>query len=151
MIAKKVLPFWEEKSLTELSRQEWESLCDGCAKCCRIQLEDDEGHRATTNVVCQYLDQQQCACTVYDTRTKKVPTCWQLSPENLGQIEWMPESCAYRLIYEGKSLPEWHPLLVGDTNEMHRLGASVRGLVVSETQVDEDDLEEYIIKWHHSS
>lgn len=140
--------WWETKPLTEMSTPEWESLCDGCGKCCRIQLEDAEGQRATTNVVCRYMDMQACCCTVYEERTKRVPTCLKLSPDNLEAISWMPDSCSYRLIRDGQPLPEWHPLVGGDKEAVHHAGASVRDKVISEEFVAEDDLEEFIIQWH---
>ena len=131
-----------------MSVQEWESLCDGCGKCCRLQLEDDEGQRATTNVVCQYMDLESCNCTVYQERTTLVPSCLKLSPENLDSINWMPDTCSYRLLRDGEGLPEWHPLVSGNKQSVHYSHASVRDKVISETLVDEDDLEEFIIQWH---
>lgn len=141
-------PWWETIPLSDMSPSQWESLCDGCAKCCQIQLEDVEGTRATTNVVCRYMDQETCQCTCYEDRTKKVPQCLKLTPNNLSEIDWMPDTCAYRLIREGKSLEAWHPLISGDRNTVHQAGASVKGRVFSETLVDEDDLELHIIQWH---
>lgn len=135
-------------SLSEMSTSQWESLCDGCAKCCQVQLEDAEGTRATTNVVCRYMDQDTCQCTCYEDRTKKVPQCLKLTPNNLEEIDWMPDTCAYRLIREGKPLKFWHPLVSKDKNSVHEAGASVKGRVFSETLVDEDDLELHIIQWH---
>jgi len=140
--------WWEQKKLQDMTRQEWESLCDGCGKCCRIQLEDDEGQRATTNVVCRYMDMNQCSCTVYERRTALVPSCLELNLTNLYQIDWMPDTCAYRLVRDGQSLPDWHPLVSGSSETVHFSGASVINAVISEEKVREDDLETFIIQWH---
>lgn len=140
--------WWEVIPLKDMTDSQWESLCDGCAKCCQIQLEDEEGTRATTNVVCHYLDQSSCQCTCYGDRTVKVPQCLKLTPNNLDSIEWMPDTCAYRLLNEGKPLEAWHPLVSGDKNSVHASGISVRGRVFSESLIDEDDLELHIIQWH---
>lgn len=140
--------WWEQKNLGEMNRQEWESLCDGCGKCCLIQLQDDTGVRATTSVVCKYMDAERCSCTVYKERTSLVPTCLKLGPDNIDEIDWMPDTCAYRLIRDGLPLPEWHPLVTGDPDSTRKSGNSVYGRVISEEQVDEDELEEFIIQWH---
>lgn len=141
-------PWWETTALEDMSEEQWESLCDGCAKCCRIQLEDDQGTRATTNVVCQYLDQDTCRCNVYESRTQKVPECLKITPGNIDQIEWMPDTCAYRLVRDGRPLKFWHPLVSGTKNSTHDMGISVRGRVFSELEIDEEDLENQIIQWH---
>jgi len=140
--------WWEKKKLEEMTQSEWESLCDGCGKCCRIQLEDGEGQRATTNVVCKYMDMDQCHCTVYETRTELVPSCIKLNPVNLHEIDWMPDTCSYRLLREGEPLPSWHPLVSGSDRSVHEAGASVINAVISEEKVDEEDLETFIIQWH---
>jgi len=140
--------WWENKPLEDMSRQEWESLCDGCGKCCRIQLQDDAGVRATTAVVCKYMDMNRCACTVYTERTSLVPTCLKLSPENIDEIDWMPDTCAYRLIRDGLPLADWHPLVTGDPDSTRKSGNSVKDRVISENQVEEEALEEFIIQWH---
>lgn len=138
-------PFWKTKSMSEMSPEEWESLCDGCAQCCLIRLEDeDTGEIATTYVVCRYLDLHACRCRVYKRRTRLVPTCLQITPELIPQLSWMPKTCAYRLIYEGKDLPSWHPLVSGNRQSVHRAGMSVRGRVVPESVVNEENLEDYI-------
>jgi uncharacterized cysteine cluster protein YcgN (CxxCxxCC family) len=139
--------FWEEKSLAEMSREEWESLCDGCARCCLVKLEDEEsGELYYTSVVCRYLDIGQCSCGVYAERTRLVPDCLQVTQENVTQLYWMPQSCAYRLLAEGKSLPDWHPLVSGNRQSVHRAGISVRGYAISEQDLDdEDDLEDFIL------
>ena len=126
-------PFWERKSLAEMSPPEWESLCDGCAKCCLHKLEDtDTGELAFTNVACRLLDTRACSCGNYDRRSELVPDCVVLDPENVAQLYWMPSTCAYRLLAEGKNLPDWHPLVTGDRNSVHRAGISIRGRCVSE-------------------
>jgi uncharacterized cysteine cluster protein YcgN (CxxCxxCC family) len=109
--------FWKEKPLEDLSVEEWESLCDGCAKCCLIKFEDeDTGRIYHTNVVCELLDIYHCRCTRYPERSVLVPTCLTLNPELIHELKWMPETCAYRLLAEGKDLTRWHPLLSGIPN-----------------------------------
>lgn len=144
--------FWLHKPLTELNQQEWESLCDGCAKCCLQKLEDDESRELYyTNIVCRYLDRETCSCTEYQQRTTLVPECVIVTPDNIEQLHWMPETCSYRLLYEGKSLPPWHPLLTGNQASVHEAGASVQAYAVSELQLsnpdDPDELEQHIIEW----
>ena len=139
--------FWEEKSLAEMSREEWESLCDGCARCCLIKLEDEEsGELHYTAVACRYLDRHKCRCTAYSDRTQLVPDCLELSMDNVDQLSWMPQSCAYRLLAEGRPLPEWHPLVSNDPDSVHNAGISVRGYAISEDDVTSiEDIEAYII------
>jgi uncharacterized cysteine cluster protein YcgN (CxxCxxCC family) len=141
-------PFWEQKELSEMTRVEWESLCDGCAQCCVVKLEDAEnGEIYFTDVVCHLLDQQQCRCTDYSHRSKRVPDCITLTPDNLDELSWMPFSCAYRRLAEGRGLAWWHPLVSGTTESVHESAASVRGKVVSENYVDGEDMESHIIDW----
>ncbi len=139
--------FWEEKSLAEMSREEWESLCDGCARCCLIKLEDeDTAELFYTSVVCRYLDRKQCSCNVYSERATLVPDCVELDQKNVFELNWMPNSCAYRLLAEGKSLYEWHPLISGDRKSVHKAGISVRSFAISEDEVASiEELENYII------
>ncbi len=126
-------PFWRRKTLAEMNSAEWESLCDGCAKCCLHKLEDmDTGELAFTNVACRLLDIRACRCGNYDHRSELVPDCVVLDPENVAQLYWMPSTCAYRLLAEGQDLPDWHPLVTGDLDSVHRAGISVRGRSVSE-------------------
>jgi uncharacterized cysteine cluster protein YcgN (CxxCxxCC family) len=133
--------FWETKTLKEMNTKEWESLCDGCALCCLISLEDeDTGERVESNVSCQYLDLGTCKCTDYANRRTNVPDCWKITPENIDQLYWMPDSCAYRLLNEGKKLFDWHPLISGDPNTVHTCGPSLKGEMVSEDDVDMDEL-----------
>lgn len=142
-------PFWEAKSLLELSYDEWESLCDGCAKCCLQQLEDEETDTLVfTNVACDLLDEGTCRCTDYAHRSERVPSCVTLSPENVMQtVAFAPPSCAYRLLAEGQPLPSWHPLVTGDPMSTLDAGQSVSGKVVFASQVDDDQLEEYVVDW----
>ena len=144
---KPVSRFWEEKPLDQLSREEWESLCDGCARCCLIKLEDEEdGSLYTTSLVCRYLDLESGRCGCYAERTTLVPECLQVTPENADKLEWMPQSCAYRLLAEGGSLPEWHPLISGSKESVHEAGISVRNFAISEAEVpNEEHWQEYII------
>ena len=131
--------FWKKKPLSELNRSEWELLCDGCAKCCLHKIEDeDTGVIYSTNVVCQYLDSEQCQCRNYGQRSVLVPDCVTLNADNLQQIYFMPDTCSYRLLAEGKPLPPWHPLISGNKESPHESGNSVRGKVISE--LDADDL-----------
>ena len=131
-----------------MSREEWESLCDGCAQCCVVKLEDEEdGSIHFTDVVCQLLDVRNCRCTDYARRSQRVPDCITLTPDNLDGLSWMPHSCAYRTLAEGRPLEWWHPLVSGTTDTVHEAGVSVRGKVVSETLVEDEDLEWHIIDW----
>lgn len=143
------MSFWNEKSLAEMSREEWESLCDHCGKCCLTKLEDedDEGSIYYTNIVCDLFNKKDGSCTDYWNRETLVPTCLRLTQDNLAQIEWMPPSCAYRRIMEGRGLAKWHHLVSGDKKTIHETGHSVLGRVVFEKDVDEDALEEYIVTW----
>ena len=141
-------PFWEVKSLTEMNQQEWESLCDGCARCCLIKLEDeDSGDIHYTNVVCNLLDLESCRCTQYQSRSQLVPECVVVTPEVLDQLHWMPSTCAYRLLWEDKPLPEWHPLVSGNADSVHLAGISVRGRVYRQAEINDDDLEDHIVDW----
>lgn len=123
-------PFWRTKSLEEMSAAEWESLCDGCARCCLIKLEDeDTGEIAITDVGCTLLDAGACRCRRYETRQAEVPDCLRLTPDLVRSLRWLPSTCAYRLVAEGRDLPAWHPLVCGDLEGVHRAGVSVRGQV----------------------
>ncbi len=138
--------FWTHLSLQEMDTQQWESLCDGCGKCCLHKLEDeDSGELCFTSVACEFLDLDACRCSVYQERLKHVPDCVSLRPENLSEFAYLPSTCAYRLIYEGQGLPDWHPLVSGDPYSVHAAHVSVRGKAISEAEVDEEDLDLYII------
>jgi len=140
------LPFWKTKTLSEMNREEWESLCDGCARCCLHKLEDeDTGEIMQTNVCCRLLDTEACSCTKYSERRRLVPDCQVLTPENVAMFNWMPRSCAYRRLHEGKDLEWWHPLVSGDPDTVHQAGISVRGKAVSER--DADDLFMHLVDW----
>lgn len=138
--------FWQEKSLSELSEQEWESLCDGCGKCCLNKLIDEETDELVfTNVACNLLNTKSCQCSDYANRFNREPDCLQITPDKIEEYHWLPSTCAYRLLAEGKPLPEWHPLLTGSTSAMHKAGQSVRGKVVHEAFAGE--WEDHIIFW----
>lgn len=139
-------PFWRKKTLAEMTHEEWESLCDGCGRCCLHKLlYEDTGEIAFTAVACRLLDGARCRCTDYANRKARVPDCVVLTPETLDRIAWLPKTCAYRLIAEGKDLAWWHPLVSGDPETVHRAGISVRGRVVSEDEAG--DLEDFIVDW----
>ena len=140
--------FWEEKSIFDMSAQEWESLCDGCARCCLHKLEDEESEEVHyTSVVCQYLNEDKCACTRYEERTILVPDCIQLTPVGALDYGWLPTTCAYRLVAEGKDLEWWHPLVSGSPDTVHEAGISVKGKCTSELYVHPDAMEDRIITW----
>jgi uncharacterized protein len=138
-------PFWERKTLSEMTPAEWESLCDGCARCCLYKLEDEDTSEIYyTNVVCRLLDTHRCRCTEYKDRRRLMPTCLVLTPEMVRELRWMPKTCAYRLVAEGKDLEWWHPLVSGDPNTVHEAGISVRWRTQAEKDVDMDNLEDHI-------
>ncbi|MFT4822621.1 MAG: putative cysteine cluster protein YcgN (CxxCxxCC family) [Halioglobus sp.] len=141
-------PWWNSKSLDQLSSVEWESLCDGCAKCCLHKLEDeDTGEIFYTKVRCQYLDEDQCQCTDYSRRSILVPNCIALSAEKVPSYDWLPSTCAYRLRANDQPLPDWHPLVSGDRGSVHQAGISIRGRSVSDEFVHPQGYEEHIINW----
>lgn len=136
--------FWERFSLAELNREEWEALCDGCGKCCLHKLEDEEtGRIYRTNVACRLLDRHSARCSDYPRRLQFVPDCIQLSATLVPKLDWLPQTCGYRRVAEGKPLPGWHHLLSGSRETVHEAGASIRGWTVSET--DAGDLEYHIL------
>ncbi|MDP6704822.1 MAG: YcgN family cysteine cluster protein [Alphaproteobacteria bacterium] len=140
-------PYWETKRLDEMTEAEWEALCDGCGKCCLNKIEDIEtGEIAPTRVACRLLDLGSCRCADYQNRKRLVSDCIVLTPDNVAEIPWMPRTCAYRRIAEGRGLADWHPLLSGDPEAVHRAGVSVRGRVVSERRI-ERPLEDYVVDW----
>jgi len=127
--------FWKRKSLAEMSADEWESLCDGCALCCLQKLEDEQtGCIYFTELACRLLDTDRCRCTDYERRAEQVDTCLVLSPAEPETFRWLPSSCAYRRLAEGRDLPSWHPLVTGDPETVHQAGISARGKCVSETK-----------------
>jgi uncharacterized cysteine cluster protein YcgN (CxxCxxCC family) len=142
------MSFWQTKSLSEMSTTEWESLCDSCAKCCLHKLEDeDTGEVFHTDVVCRLLDLNSCQCRDYEDRFTQVPVCFKLTPDNLHHQTWLPASCAYRLLFEGKTLPEWHHLVSGNNQSVHISGNSIKGKAVMEQSVQLDDMEHRIVHW----
>lgn len=139
--------FWKTKQLSEMTPQEWESLCDGCARCCLHKLEDeDSGEVHYTSVACRYLGNDS-RCKHYAQRHTLVPDCVELTPDSLQRYSWLPSTCAYRLIAEGKDLAWWHPLVSGDADSVHAAGISVRGKTLDERYVHPDDYESRIILW----
>ncbi|WP_435257901.1 YcgN family cysteine cluster protein [Thioclava sp. FR2] len=140
--------FWETVPLKKMNATEWEALCDGCGKCCLNKLEyEDTGEVEYTRVACKLLDCDTCRCTHYETRLNYVPECVQLSPKTLPRIAyWMPKTCAYRLLFKGEPLPDWHPLVTGNPDSTHKAGQSAMGWVVSETVVPEEDWDDYVIE-----
>ena len=141
-------PFWKRKTLAEMTREEWESLCDGCGKCCVLKLEDvDTGDIYYTDVACKLLDCDDCHCTDYANRKAIVPDCVILTPERLENLHWMPKSCAYRRLNEGMDLPDWHPLVTGEPESTRLSGNSVAGQIIPEAHVAEADMPDHIREW----
>lgn len=140
--------FWKQYSLDQLNQAEWEALCDGCGLCCLIKLEDeDTAEVAYTKVACKLLDCKTAQCSDYAHRQQQVPDCIQLTFEQLQNISWLPSSCAYRRLSEGKNLPSWHYLVTGSRKSVINAKKSVAGRCISETEVDEEQIEEYIVRW----
>jgi uncharacterized protein len=141
-------PFWKSKTLSEMSEAEWESLCDGCGKCCLIGLEDaDTGEIYLTDVACDLLDSGVCRCKDYANRKKLVPDCVKLTPETVGELNWLPNTCAYRLVYEKQDLRWWHPLISGDPESVHAANMSVRGKTRPQGKLKPRHLIKRITKW----
>jgi len=140
------MDFWE-KPLSALNEQQWESLCDGCGRCCTHKFEDaDSGNMLYTDVACRLFDETNCRCSDYDHRSIRVPECLSIRTFSNAQYAWLPSTCAYRLRHEGKPLPDWHPLLSGDAASVQRAGISVQGKCVAESAVAEDAWPEHIIE-----
>ena len=141
-------PFWRRKRLEEMDAAEWESLCDGCGRCCLNKLEDwDTGAIAWTDVACRLLDGETCRCRDYPDRQAQVPDCVPLDAETVRSLSWLPPSCGYRLVAEERDLYWWHPLVSGDPESVHAAGISVRGRTVSEDLVPVENLEERVVAW----
>ena len=140
--------FWKNYTLEQLTQAEWEALCDGCGQCCLIKLEDDETNEiAYTKVACKLLDCTTGHCSDYENRMQHVPDCIQLTIKKLQDIHWLPNSCAYRRVNEGKSLPAWHHLITGSPHNVIKARKSVVGRCVSEADIDPDDIDDYIVRW----
>ena len=140
--------FWKNYTLEQLTPVEWEALCDGCGLCCLVKLEDDDTVEiAYTKVACKLLDCKTGHCSDYPNRFDSVPDCVQLTPEKLKEIHWLPSSCAYRRVDEGKSLPNWHHLITGSRANVIKARKSVAGRCISETEVDPEEIDEYIVRW----
>lgn len=141
-------PFWKRKRLGEMTPEEWESLCDGCGRCCLLKLEDEDTQEVVyTRIACKLLDIGSCRCGSYETRHQKVPDCVRLTPESAGTLEWLPPSCAYRLVANGEDLAWWHPLVSGDPETVHQAGISVRDFAISEKKVRKGRFERFLLKW----
>lgn len=142
------MAFWEEKTLEEMSEAEWEALCDGCGRCCLIKLEDeDTGEVVFSDVHCRLLEPESCLCTDYKHRQQKVPDCIKLDPERVRTTSWMPATCAYKRIADGRGLAWWHPLVSGDPLTVHQAGISIRGRTVGEKDVPEGTWERHVVYW----
>jgi uncharacterized cysteine cluster protein YcgN (CxxCxxCC family) len=139
--------FWRRKTLREMTRPEWESLCDGCALCCLHKVEDEDTEEVFyTTVVCHLLDTENCQCTEYERRCELVPTCIRLQPEDVETFTWLPPTCSYRLIHEGQGLPDWHPLLTGERRSVIEANASVLSVYeVKDNEITEDQLIDYVL------
>ncbi|MGZ8224491.1 MAG: YcgN family cysteine cluster protein [Methylobacter sp.] len=140
------MSFWKTKKLHDMTAQEWESLCDGCGKCCLHKLEDeDTGKIFFTSVVCDLIDMKTCRCTRYSERTRLVPECLDLKQHDFAEFNWLPATCAYRLLSDGKELPVWHPLVSGSAESVKEAGVSISSYAMKESEID--DLEDHIIEW----
>jgi len=147
-VLKMTKPFWQTKSLQEMNDEEWESLCDGCARCCLIKLENEETSELFfTNVSCHLLDIAACRCGDYANRKFLVPECLRLRTMTEAEYQWLPQTCAYRRLSEGKALPDWHPLITGSTESVATAGIKVNGFALSEDNVHPDQLEDHIIQF----
>jgi uncharacterized cysteine cluster protein YcgN (CxxCxxCC family) len=143
-------PFWETTPLTEMSATEWESLCDGCGLCCVIRFEDENtGEIVPTRVHCKLFDPDRCTCSDYANRQEHVPDCIKLTPGKIGGLRWLPPSCGYRRVHEGRGLAWWHPLISGDPETVHTAGVSIRRQTISETALatEEDALDFEAPEW----
>lgn len=146
-MSKRKKPFWKTKTLGEMSAAEWESLCDGCGRCCLVKLEDeDTGDIHLTRLSCRLLNTKTCRCSSYETRFEKMSDCIEITLEKIGEIKWLPATCAYRVLAEGGDLAPWHPLVSGDPESVHKAGISVRSLAMSEARVREENYLRYIIE-----
>lgn len=139
--------FWETKTLDQLSRSQWEALCDGCGRCCLNKFKKPKSGKVYyTWVSCFLLDVETCRCTGYEERHVLAPDCIELTPANVHRLRWLPSTCAYRLVAQKKPLPAWHPLLSGDSQSVHHARISVRGRAISETLVPPEEYDDYKIR-----
>lgn len=139
-------PFWTAMALQRMSRAQWESLCDGCGRCCLQKFQDGKTGKVTyTWVSCYLLDTQACRCSDYGNRNTLVPGCLVLTPQQIPRLRWLPKTCAYRRLSEGKDLEDWHPLVSGDPESVHQAGISVRGKAICEVHVHPQDVEFYAL------
>lgn len=147
-MAQQIKPFWETKKLSQMTADEWESLCDGCGRCCLNKLEDIEtGELHFTNIACRLLDDNSCRCRDYPNRKKLVPECLVLNADTVKSSTALPASCAYRRLAEGKPLAKWHPLICGNNDTIHHQDISVRGKIVSEEYIHVEQFEDHIVDW----
>ncbi|NNM20588.1 MAG: YcgN family cysteine cluster protein [Gammaproteobacteria bacterium] len=145
---KKAAPFWETKTLAQMTRREWESLCDGCGRCCLHKVEDtDTGEIFYTSVACKLLNVKTARCRHYARRLEHVPDCIVLKKQHIGHLKWLPESCAYRRLDEGRGLADWHPLVSGDPDSVYAAGISVAGRAKPGAGMSEDEYDEHLIDW----
>ena len=136
--------FWKHKNLSDFTEEEWESICMNCGKCCLIKLQDEDTNDIYyTKVTCRHFDKNTCTCKEYQNRCTLVPACIKLTKDNIGNIPWMPKTCAYRYLYEKKELPDWHPLITGTQDPKH----SIRSFCINEQDINPDDIEDYIFEW----
>ncbi|NNE39875.1 MAG: YcgN family cysteine cluster protein [Marinicaulis sp.] len=140
-------PFWQTKTLSQMSSEEWESLCDGCGRCCIYILHNEEtGDVFETDVGCKLFDPKTRRCRDYKNRSARVPDCVRLTPQNAKSLHWLPETCAYRRLANGKKLKKWHPLISGDPNSVVAAGIAVSPHLISENDIDDNLLESRITK-----
>lgn len=140
--------FWEHYALDQLTLAEWEAVCDGCGLCCLVKLEDEDTHEvAYTKLACKLLDCKTARCTDYANRKQHVPDCVQLTPDMVGQLHWLPPSCAYKRLDNGQKLPRWHPLITGNAKSVREARKSAAGRCIPETDIAEDDVEDYVVRW----
>jgi len=141
-------PFWRTKKLGEMTPTEWESLCDGCGKCCLLKLQDEDSSTIYhTDVACKLLNLETCKCSRYKDRQKLVPDCIKLDAGNIAGLDFMPTTCAYRLLADGQDLPWWHPLVSGRRDTVYKAGVSIKYRVISEDDIDETDLPSRMVEW----
>ncbi len=150
MIAHKTISdnFWQTLSLSEMTYSQWESLCDGCGRCCLHKIEDEDSNEIYfTDIACRYLDEETCQCPHYQMRQRLVPDCLSIDPDWGKKFNWLPKTCAYRLLHEDKPLFDWHPLISGDTNSVHLAGISVRGRIFRDNEIPQEKIHQHVVDW----